>query len=183
MADTKGYYKILGLPTNATHQDIKKAYRILAQKYHPDMVSGNNKKESTEKFIKISQAYEILSDPIKKEKYDMYNDDSFDLLFNRQNNIFKYFDSVFNNHMKMFGNSFLDEYDAIGEKNYKSVSKISQTKYVDGKKETKIKEMINNNGKIIEKVTTIDNNGNKTTQTRNIDKTISQIQDKKRVGF
>ena len=63
-------YAILELNKDATIEEIKKSYRKLAQKYHPD--KNKNKTEATEKFQEISKAYEILSDPEKKEKYDKY---------------------------------------------------------------------------------------------------------------
>ena len=64
----KDYYKILGLDKNAKKEEIKKAYRKLAKKYHPDKNSGN--KESEEKFKEINEAYEVLGDEKKKVKYD-----------------------------------------------------------------------------------------------------------------
>ncbi len=64
----KDYYKILGVDRNATLDEIKKAYRKLAQKYHPDRNPGN--KEAEEKFKDINEAYEVLSDPDKRSKYD-----------------------------------------------------------------------------------------------------------------
>lgn len=64
----KNYYEILGVEKTATENDIKKAYRMLAKKYHPDKNSGNQ--QSEEKFKEVVEAFEILSDPIKKNKYD-----------------------------------------------------------------------------------------------------------------
>jgi curved DNA-binding protein len=64
----KDYYKILGVDKKASQAEIKKAYRKLAVKYHPDKAQGN--KASEEKFKEINEAYEVLSDPKKREKYD-----------------------------------------------------------------------------------------------------------------
>ncbi len=64
----KDYYKILGVDKNATAEEIKKAYRQLAKKYHPDRNQGE--KEAEEKFKEISEANEVLSDPEKRSKYD-----------------------------------------------------------------------------------------------------------------
>jgi len=64
----KDYYKILGINKNATTDDIKKAYRKLALKYHPDKNKGD--KEAEQKFKEISEAYEVLKDPDKRRKYD-----------------------------------------------------------------------------------------------------------------
>ncbi len=63
----KDYYKILGVDDNATDEDIKKAYRALAKKYHPDVSTEEN---ATEKFKEINEAYQILSDKDKKYIYD-----------------------------------------------------------------------------------------------------------------
>ncbi len=66
--DYKDYYKILGVPTDATPDQIKKAYRKLAVKYHPDKNQGNKSAEA--KFKEINEAYQILSDPKKREEYN-----------------------------------------------------------------------------------------------------------------
>lgn len=65
----KDYYKILGVDKNATQDEIKKAYRKLAMKYHPDRNPGD--KSAEEKFKEITEANEVLSDPEKRKKYDM----------------------------------------------------------------------------------------------------------------
>ncbi|MBG47857.1 MAG: molecular chaperone DnaJ [Pseudozobellia sp.] len=64
----KDYYKILGVEKSATPKDIKKAYRKLAAKYHPDKNAGD--KNAEERFKEINEANEVLSDPEKREKYD-----------------------------------------------------------------------------------------------------------------
>jgi curved DNA-binding protein len=67
------YYKILGVDKNASIEDIKKAYRKLARKHHPDL--NPNDKEAHKKFQQINEANEVLSDPDKRKKYDQYGKD------------------------------------------------------------------------------------------------------------
>lgn len=71
--DFVDYYKILGVEKNATEEDIKKAYRKLARKHHPDL--NPNDKEAHKKFQQINEANEVLSDPEKRKKYDQYGKD------------------------------------------------------------------------------------------------------------
>ncbi|XP_042485782.1 dnaJ protein homolog 1-like [Macadamia integrifolia] len=68
------YYKILQVDKNAKDEDLKKAYRKLAMKWHPDK-NPNNKKEAEAKFKEISEAYEVLSDPQKRAIYDQYGEE------------------------------------------------------------------------------------------------------------
>lgn len=70
----KDYYQILGVSRNASKDDIKKAYRELAKKYHPDL-NPDNKKEAEEKFKEISEAYEVLMDDEKRQRYDQYGEE------------------------------------------------------------------------------------------------------------
>jgi curved DNA-binding protein len=70
--DYKDYYKILGVERTAGADEIKKAYRKLAMKYHPDRNQGN--KQSEDKFKEINEAYEVLSDPQKRSRYDQLGD-------------------------------------------------------------------------------------------------------------
>lgn len=70
--DYKDYYKILGVSKSATQNDIKKAYRKLAVKYHPDKNKDN--KSAEEKFKEINEANEVLSDPEKRKKYDQFGE-------------------------------------------------------------------------------------------------------------
>ncbi|EIW20350.1 MULTISPECIES: DnaJ C-terminal domain-containing protein [Pelosinus] len=64
------YYEVLGVPKTATDKEIKTAYRKLARQYHPDVQKGKEKKEAEEKFKQINEAYEVLGDASKREKYD-----------------------------------------------------------------------------------------------------------------
>src|SRR6056297_3061782 len=70
MPGKKDYYDILGVDKDADQKEIKKAYRKLAKKYHPDM--NKDDPQASEKFKEISEAYDILSDPNKRKRYDQY---------------------------------------------------------------------------------------------------------------
>jgi curved DNA-binding protein CbpA len=67
MADKRDYYEVLGVPKDADDAALKKAYRQLAKKYHPDANPGE---EAAEKFKEASEAYSVLSDPQKRAQYD-----------------------------------------------------------------------------------------------------------------
>lgn len=69
----KDYYKILGTEKNASAEDLKKAFRVLAHKHHPDKPGGN-----AEKFKEINEAYQVLGDADKRAKYDQYGSAAFD---------------------------------------------------------------------------------------------------------
>lgn len=79
MAEKRDYYEVLGIDKNASDNDIKHAYRNLAKKYHPDMNPGDA--EAEKKFKEVNEAYEILSDPDKRAKYDQYGHAGFDQSF------------------------------------------------------------------------------------------------------
>jgi len=85
----KDYYKILGVSKSASAEEIKKAYRKLALKYHPDHNKGDKTAEA--KFKDLSEAYAVLSDPEKKKQYDMFGAEGFQNRFS-QEDIFRGFD-------------------------------------------------------------------------------------------
>ena len=66
----RDYYEVLGVNRNADEDEIKKAYRKLAKQYHPDMNPGD--KDAEAKFKEINEAYEVLSDPQKRARYDQF---------------------------------------------------------------------------------------------------------------
>jgi curved DNA-binding protein len=96
MADD--YYKTLGVNKNATDAEIKKAYRKLAMKYHPDHAKGD--KAAEERFKKISEAYAVLSDKQKRQEYDTFGSEGFHQRFSKED-IFRGFD--INDILKEFG--------------------------------------------------------------------------------
>ena len=76
MADKRDYYEVLGISKNASEDEIKKAYRSLAKKYHPDMNPGDAEAEA--RFKEVNEAYDVLSDSDKRAKYDRFGHDAFD---------------------------------------------------------------------------------------------------------
>lgn len=76
MAEKRDYYEVLGVDKNADAAALKKAYRVLAKKYHPDTNPGD--KEAEAKFKEASEAYAVLSDPDKRRQYDQFGHAAFD---------------------------------------------------------------------------------------------------------
>lgn len=76
MAEKRDYYEVLGIPKDASEDDIKKAYRKMAKKYHPDLHPGD--KECEAKFKETNEAAQILGDPEKRAKYDQFGHAAFD---------------------------------------------------------------------------------------------------------
>lgn len=101
MADKRDYYEVLGLQKGASDDEIKKAFRKLAMKYHPDKNPGDKKAE--EKFKEINEAYAVLSDPEQKSKYDKFGHAGIDPnSFEGGFGGFGGFEDIFN----MFGGAF-----------------------------------------------------------------------------
>ena len=71
MAEKRDYYEVLGVDRNASDEDLKKAFRKLAKKYHPD-ANPDNKEEAERKFKEVNEAYEVLSDKQKRQMYDQF---------------------------------------------------------------------------------------------------------------
>ncbi len=94
----KDYYKILGVSKGASSEEIKKAFRRLALKYHPDKNKGD--KAAEERFKEINEAYAVLSDPEKRKQYDAFGNAEFQRRYS-QEDIFKNFD--FNNIFQDIG--------------------------------------------------------------------------------
>lgn len=116
MAQNKDYYEILGVDKNASDDEIKKSYRKLSLKYHPDRNPGD--KEAEEKFKEVAEAYSVLSDSQKRQQYDRFGTvDSNG--FNMNMNAEEIFKSFFGEHG--FGFGFSDE---PMERTYKGMDKI-----------------------------------------------------------
>ena len=75
MADKRDYYEVLGISKSASSDEIKRAYRKMAKKYHPDV---NKEPGAEEKFKEVQEAYDVLSDDNKKAAYDRYGHAAFD---------------------------------------------------------------------------------------------------------
>ncbi len=110
MSTQRDYYEILGLSKGASVDEIKKAYRQLVMKFHPDRVPADKKKEAEEKFKEISEAYAVLSDPQKKQLYDQYGHAGIDSRYTTED-IFKGadFSSIFGG----MGGGFADIFESI----------------------------------------------------------------------
>jgi len=109
------YYKILGLEKTASSEEIKKAYRKLALKYHPD--KNPDDKEAEEQFKKISEAYAVLSDTEKRKQYDSFGSDTFSQRYT-QEDIFRNFD--INQILRDLGFGGLGGYGPAGTRTYRT---------------------------------------------------------------
>jgi len=106
----KDYYKTLGIPAGSNEDEIKKAYRKMALKFHPDK---NKDPNAEEKFKEIAEAYEVLSDPKKRVIYDQYGEDGECVWFHIQ----KYYSQT-SQYLIRFFNSLLGQYQFSGNNSY-----------------------------------------------------------------
>ncbi len=114
MPSTKrDYYEILGVPRNASQEEIKKAFRRLARKYHPDI---NKSPEAQEKFKEINEAYQVLSDPEKRKLYDQFGHSAFEGAGAKEQVNFQDFPSLEEILRDFFGGGFDFTFDSIFEK-------------------------------------------------------------------
>lgn len=100
----RDYYEVLGISKNATDAEIKKAYRQKALKFHPDKNPGN--KEAEEKFKEAAEAYEVISDPAKRQKYDQYGHDGLRGSGFTDNSYHMNMDDIFSQFGDIFGDAF-----------------------------------------------------------------------------
>ncbi len=114
MTTKRDYYEILGISKTASVDEIKKAYRNLALKHHPDRVSSDKKKEAEEKFKEISEAYAVLSDEQKRSQYDQFGHSGIDSRYTSED-IFRGadFGSIFED-MGFGGSIFEDIFENFG---------------------------------------------------------------------
>ena len=114
MINKKNYYEILGVDNNCDINEIKKAYKKLALKYHPDKNNGD--KESELKFQEVAEAYAVLNDPNKRKMYDLTGEaDDFQFNMGEDFDPFSLFNNIFKSHMDSFANMKYEKNFDLGE--------------------------------------------------------------------
>jgi DnaJ-class molecular chaperone len=187
MSDPKDYYKILGLQKTATQEEIKNSYLNFINNHNPSSSTNIDERYKNRALLyKVTKAYNVLSDPELRADYDQ-DIEEMDILTLRTgfdtmvDNMHRHFNDMYHN----FHNSFLHERNRFNEmlrereselnsnshhnnhnQHYESKHYTEETRIIDGKKNTIIREVNNANGHVTEKVTRIGGDGNKTENSR-----------------
>ncbi|MDR3211048.1 MAG: molecular chaperone DnaJ [Planctomycetota bacterium] len=111
MAKKRDYYTVLGVERAANQEEIKKAYRKMAMKYHPDRNPGN--KEAENKFKEAAEAYEVLHDDDKRRRYDQYGHEGVTGSMGAGGNSFSSFEDIFSHFADIFGNGGGSIFDGV----------------------------------------------------------------------
>ena len=173
-SDKKDYYEVLGVAKDATEEQIRKAYKKLALRWHPDK-NPDNKKEAEEKFKEINEAYSVLSDPKKRNEYDNGGFSFGDFGFGEDFDPMEIFKSFFKKHGKggkdEFGFGFDDDFfgDDFGMGGFGNFEKMNFDNFGGFGQGTSVKtttQIINGKKVTKTETTTIDSQGNKKTVVR-----------------
>ena len=174
-SEKKDYYEVLGVPKDATEEQIRKAYKKLALRWHPDK-NPDNRKQAEEKFKEIGEAYSVLSDPKKRNEYDNGGFSFADFGFDDDFNPMEIFKSFFKKHggKDEFGFGFDDDFfkdDGFGMGGFGNFGKMNFDNFGSGGfgqgKSVRTTTQIINGKKVTKtETTTIDSNGNKKTVVR-----------------
>ena len=173
-SEKKDYYEVLGVPKDATEEQIRKAYKKLAIRWHPDK-NPDNRKQAEEKFKEIGEAYSVLSDPKKRNEYDNGGFSFADFGFNEDFNPMEIFKSFFKKHGKgekdEFGFGFDNDFfkDDFGMGGFGNFEKLDFGNFDGFGQGTSVKtttQIINGKKVTKTETTTIDSKGNKKTVVR-----------------
>jgi molecular chaperone DnaJ len=126
MSDKRDYYEVLGMSKDASQDEIKKTYRKLAKKYHPDM-NKDDKKAAEEKFKEVSEAYEVLADPDKRSKYDRFGHAGLEGAFGANGfnwNDFTHYTDISDIFGDFFGGSVFDAFFGGGGRRQRSTGPL-----------------------------------------------------------
>jgi molecular chaperone DnaJ len=162
----RDYYEVLGIAKNAAEADIKKAYRKMALKYHPD--KNPDDKEAEEKFKEAAEAYEVLSDPNKKARYDQYGHAGLGGGFGggggmNMDDIFSQFGDIFGNAFGgggSFGGSRGGQQRVVRGTNLRVKMKLTLEEVAEGvRKKIKVNKLVNAEGVTYKNCTTCNGTG------------------------
>ena len=144
MTTRRDYYEILRVSKGASLDEIKKAYRELALRYHPDRVPADQKKDAEEKFKEISEAYAVLSDPQKRALYDQYGHAGIDQRFTSED-IFRGadFSSILRNYAaSALAGVFLKNSSAIWVLTYSALQPEEDRREGEGEETLKLRRIL-----------------------------------------